>query len=50
MEELYKIREENFERRKNMTDDEVIAEIEKGANEALEMIAEFKKERELAVS
>jgi uncharacterized protein YebE (UPF0316 family) len=47
MEDLYKLREFNSLRHVGMTADEVIADINKGAREALEIMARLKREKEL---
>ena len=45
IDDIHKIREYNYERRKNMTPDEVMADTAKGANEVLKHIAELRKAR-----
>lgn len=47
MDDLYKLREYNSLRHKGMTFEEYKADINKGANEALEIMARLKCEKEL---
>ena len=48
MEDLYKLREYNSLRHRNMSFEELKADIEKGAKLGLERIAQIRKERTLA--
>ncbi|MDR0823348.1 MAG: hypothetical protein LBN20_06195 [Endomicrobium sp.] len=41
VEDIHKIREWNYEKRKNMTFEEYLNDVEKGANEALKKLAEL---------
>ena len=43
IDDIHKIREYNYERRKHMTPDEVMADTAKGANEVLKHIEEIRK-------
>ena len=45
MDELYKIREENYQRRKNMTMEDCIKDIQMGASEGLLMLEKLKREK-----
>jgi len=48
IEDIHKIREYNYERRKHMTFEERKADIEEGAKAGLERIEQMRKERALA--
>ena len=50
MEDLYKLREYNSLRRINMSIDELISDIDKGASKALERITELRKEKRLVLN
>ena len=49
IEDIHKIREYNYERRKNMTFEERKNDIEKGAKLGLERIEQIRKEKAVAV-
>ena len=49
IEDIHKVREHNYERRKNMTFEERKADIEKGANAMMKLIEEKREELRLAV-
>ena len=48
VEDIHKIREWNYERRKDMTTEEIITDTQKGANELLEQIKKLKKNKNAA--
>lgn len=50
LDDIRKLRDYNSYRHNNMTPDEVMDDIQKGANEALEIMARLKKEKELIKS
>jgi len=45
IEDIHKIREYNYERRKDMTFEEYKADVKKGATEVLEIMERLRKER-----
>jgi hypothetical protein len=50
MEDLYKLREYNSLRRVNMSTEELITDVSKGANKALERITQLRTEKRLATT
>jgi hypothetical protein len=48
IEDIHRIRYENYERRKNKTAEEVTADIEKGASEARRIIEELREKRKIS--
>lgn len=47
IDDIHKIREYNYERRKNMTVQEIIADTKKGADEMTELIKKARKKKQL---
>ena len=45
IEDIHKLRQYDYERRKGMTEDEIIADIKKSSNEMLAILAKLKKEK-----
>lgn len=50
IDDIHKLREYNYEKRKGMSNDEMIADIRKGASRAQMRIAELKKEKKLVAN
>ena len=48
VQDIRKIREYNYERRKNMTIEEAIADTQRGANKALERINELRAKKSIS--
>ena len=47
IDDIHKIRYENYERRKNMSNEEVLVDIEKGASEVRGMIEKLRRKKEI---